>query len=113
MDQYSNVYQILTYCYNSCRYYAVVVIVGAMDADDIEGFNSGNVGPYNEANRNQRPYGYIAGIVATNDVTYPYSYTLGDGTTTSNGQVEYVNIPLQPGTVYYVLVRAHTSDEMV
>jgi len=103
---------------NHCRYFAVVVIVGVMDADDVDSFNTANAGPYNEeaaneANSNQQAYSYIAGIVSTDDINYPYSYILGDESITSNGQVNYINVPLQPGTEYYVLVRAHTLDEKV
>jgi len=102
-------------CYDCYRYFAVVVIVGATEVDDID---IGNVGPYNEetaneADNNQQPYSYLASIVSTDDITYPYPYTLGDGSITSNGQVNYINVPLQPGTEYYAVVRAHTSDEMV
>ena len=100
-----------------CRYFAVVVVIGATDINDAERFQRESIGPYNEeeaneASSSQQAYGYIAGIVMTDSITYPYPYILGDGSTTGNG-MEFVNVPLQPGTVYYVLVRAHTSSQAV
>ena len=94
-----------------------MVVIGATDINDAERFQRESIGPYNEeeaneASSSQQAYGYIAGIVITDSIIYPYPYILGDGSTTGNG-MEFVNVPLQPGTVYYVLVRAHTSSQAV
>jgi len=74
--------------------------------------------PYDEeisstASDNRLSYGYISGVVAVNDNTsYPYSYKLGDGRSSYRG-VEYVNVPLTANTTHVVVVRAHTTDELV
>ena len=78
-----------------------------------------DIGPYSEEVANQalsngQSYAYIAGLVMTSDINnYPYSYTLGDEGMSSNGRVNYVNVPLQPNTQYAIVIRAHTADDLV
>ena len=75
--------------------------------------------PYDEeasdaASNNGQSYGYISGVVAVSDITsYPYLYKLGDGSRSSHRGVEYVNAPLTANATHVVVVRAHTTDELV
>ena len=81
--------------------------------------NAEEIGPYNEgeaniAIRNGQPYTYIAGIVETSDISdYPYPYIVGDESRSSIGGVNYENVPLQSNTMYALLVRVHTADDLV
>ena len=78
-----------------------------------------DIGPYNEeevdrANSNGQPYTYIAGIVETSDISdYPYPYIVGDESRSSIGGLDYENVPLQSNTMYAVIVRAYTTDDLV
>ena len=81
--------------------------------------NVENIGPFNQgeadtANSNGQPYNYIAGIVEASDISdYPYRYIVGDGSQSSIGGVIYVNEQLKANTMYGVLIRAHTADNLV
>jgi len=81
------------------------------NVDDIDPFNEEEA---NTANSNGQPYTYITGIVETSDISsYPYPYIVGDDSRSSIGGVTYMNVRLQSNTVYAVLVRAHTADDLV
>lgn len=82
--------------------------------------NEASIGPYdkaaaNRARSNKQPYVYIAGIVRTSDInySYPYSYMLGDGSVSNDRGVNYVNMQLQADTQYIIVIRAHTTDDLV
>lgn len=100
------------------RYFAIIVVI---DGDNSTGIISGTgIGPYDEAaaskaRSDDQPYAYVAGIVNTSiDIdNYPHSYTLGDGGVSHNGEMNYVNVRLQPDTQYVVVVRAYTADDLV
>ena len=106
----------ISYTYAN-RHYAVVLVIGGGSRA------SSNItvdfGPYNEdeadrANSNGQPYTYIAGIVETSDISdYPYPYTVGDESRSSIGGIDYENVPLQSNTMYAVIVRAYTADDLV
>jgi len=102
--------QILYHLYFN-RYYAIIVVISGSIPNDI--------GPYNEeeadrANSNGQPYTYIAGIVETSDISdYPYPYIVGNESKSSIGGVDYENVPLQSNTMYAVIVRAYTTDDLV
>ena len=107
----------MSFC--ACRYFAVIVTISTdASAGDSIGLSI-DIGPYSEVDANEalsdeQPYHYIAGLVMTSDINgYPYSYTLGDGSRSSNGGVNYVNVPLEASTQYAVTVRAHTADDLV
>ena len=91
------------------------MVIGGTDSDMMVK----DIGPYNEeeadrANSNGQPYTYIAGIVETSDISdYPYPYAVGDGSSSSISGVDYENVPLQPNTMYAVLIRVHTADDLV
>ena len=97
------------------RYFAVIVTISSNTS--AEDYN--NIGPYNRAEANDalnngRSYAYIAGLVMTSDINgYPHSYTLGDESMSSNGGVNYANVPLQANTQYAIVIRAHTADDLV
>jgi len=81
------------------------------NVEDISPFNQGEA---DTANSNGQPYTYIAGIVKTSDISdYPYRYIVGDGSQSSIGGVNYVNEQLKANTMYGVLIRAHTADDLV
>ena len=77
------------------------------------------IGPYDEeeadrANSNDQPYAYIAGIVESSNITgCPYPYIVGDESRSSIGGVDYDNIRMKSNTQYAVMVRAHTTDDLV
>lgn len=97
------------------RYFAVIVTISS-NTSTVD-FN--NIDPYNEAEANDalsngQSYAYIAGLVMISDINdYPYSYALGDESTSTNGGVNYVNVPLQANTQYTVVIRAHTAIDLV
>jgi len=79
-----------------------------------EDINPYDAGQANTAITNGQPYTYIAGIVNTSDISeYPYPYLVGEGLMSSIGEVTYVNTRLQSNTMYAILVRAHTTDDLV
>jgi len=96
------------------RYFAVIVAIGSNAS-----LENSSLDPYNEMAANQalnngQPYVYIAGLVMISDINYyPHVYMLGDGSMSSNGGVNYVNVPLQANTQYAVVIRAHTADYLV
>jgi len=120
VDQYSKETKLLEFIIVSlhiCRYFAIIVVIGSDKGTDIT--DGIIVGSYNEATATQaisngQPYAYAAGIVNTSDINgYPYSYLLGDGSRSSDGEVNYVNVPLRADTQHVVIVRAHTANNLV
>ena len=101
------------------RYFAVIVAIGSNACMGNSDTASINIGPYDEAEANRalsngQSYAYIAGLVMISEINdYPHSYALGDESTSSNGGVNYVNVPLQANTQYAVVIRAHTADDLV
>ena len=99
------------------RYFAIIVVI-ASDTN-ISVTDEARIGPYNksaadQAHGNGQPYAYITGIVRTSAIdNYPHSYTLGDGSESCNGDMSYVDVPLQADTQYIVVVRAYTTDDLV
>ena len=98
------------------RYYTIIVVIGG---DNTSSTNVEDIGPYDEeeavrANSNGQPYTYIAGIVETRDISdYPYPYIVGDESSSSIGGVDYDNVQLLTNTTYAIMVRAHTTDDLV
>ena len=87
--------------------------------DETNTTNMEDIGPFNNEEADTaisggQPYTYITGIVETSDISiYPYPYIVGDGSKSSIGGVNYVNVRLQPKTIYIVMVRAHTAIDLV
>ena len=93
------------------------MVIGSDNSIDIT--NETDIGPYNEtaadlARSIEEAYVYIASIVRTSDIdNYPHPYMLGDGSISHNRRMNYMNVPLQADTQYVIVVRAHTSDDLV
>ena len=99
-----------------CRYYSVIVVTGG---DETSSTNVEDIGPFNKeqanaANSNGQTYTYITGIVDTSDISdYPYPYMVGDGSRSNVSEVHYENVRLWSNTMYALLVRAHTTGDLV
>ena len=102
---------------HSYRYFAIIVVITS--DTNISITDERRISPYkktaaDQAHRNDQPYAYIAGIVRTSAINnYPHSYTLGDGSKSHNGDMNYTDVPLQADTQYIVVVRAYTTDDLV
>ncbi|XP_065903762.1 protein sidekick-1-like [Dysidea avara] len=96
-------------------YYSVIVVSGG---DETSSIDVEDIGPFNKeqasaANSNGQPYTYITGIVETNDISdYPYPYMVGDESRSNISGVNYENVRLRSNTMYALLVRAHTTDDL-
>ena len=108
--------QIVVLILSLYRYYAVIVMIGE---DTVCSINVEDIGPFNKkeaytANSNGQSYTYITGIVETSDISdYPYPYIVGDESRSSVSGVNYENVRLRSNTMYAVLVRAHTTSDLV
>lgn len=95
------------------RYYAVIVIIGN-STTSLENIGPYNMNQANEAFNNGGPYAYIAGIIMSSDISnYPHPYIVGDSSPSSIGSMTFTNVPLRSNTVYSVMIRAHTADDLV
>ena len=101
-------------CVHASRYFAVIVAIGSNASIANSDIDSYSEAAANQALNNGRPYVYIAGLVMVTDIKdYPHVFMLGDGSMSSNGGVNYVNVPLQANTQYAVAIRAYTADDLV
>ena len=74
---------------------------------------SANQAVYDDADpyRRDAPYYITAAWAGENISRVPYSYTVGDGSTTVANRMVYTNAELNPATVYSVFVRIDIASD--
>lgn len=77
----------------------------------IDNDNAYNKDAADQATIDGHSYVYITGILVVNVIdSYPYAYILGIKSRSSDGEMEYSNVPLQANISYAIIVRAHTTE---